>query len=427
LSVSDKTVNNHETNDSLLGSYRVLDLTDDKGLLCGKILGDLGADVIKIEKPGGDPSRNIGPFYGDVPDPEKSLSWFAFNANKRGITLNIESSDGRDILRKLVKGADFVIESFPPGYMKSLGLDYASLTEINSRIIMTSISPFGQTGPYRDYKGPDLAVWALSGVMSLTGDRDRAPVRPSFAQSNMHAGAGAAAASMVALYWREITGEGQHVDVSMQEMSTPAMLSTRLFWDLNRSNLQRDGPYRVGLSAKTKQRLTWPCRDGFVCFILVGGAIGAKANKALVKWMDEEGMASDYLNNKDWVSFDQARVNQDEIDRISQPIARFFLKQSKAELYSEAVKRHIQLYPVYTPEEIAKDKHLHARQFWVKVEHEELGTALTYPGAFAKLSETPCRIWRRAPLIGEHNEEIYQRELNLSQEELSALKQAGII
>ena len=153
---------------ALLAPYRALDITDEKGLMCGKILADMGADVIKVEKPGGDLARRIGPFYHDDPNPEKSLYWFAYNTNKRGITLDIETSDGQDIFKQLVKTADFVIESFDPGYMSSLGLGYADLEKINPRIIMVSITPFGQSGPYveQGYKVNDMIVWALGGHMS---------------------------------------------------------------------------------------------------------------------------------------------------------------------------------------------------------------------------------------------------------------------
>jgi crotonobetainyl-CoA:carnitine CoA-transferase CaiB-like acyl-CoA transferase len=184
--------------DSLLSPFRALDLTDEKGFLCGRILGDLGADVIKIEKPGGDPARDIGPFYHDIPDPEKSLFWFAFNANKRGITLDIENPDGQEIFKQLVKSADFAIESFPPGYMDSLGLGYLALSEINPKIILTSITPFGQTGPYKDYKASDLIAMAMGGQMYLCGDPDRPPVRVSFPQAYCHAGAQGAMGTMIA-------------------------------------------------------------------------------------------------------------------------------------------------------------------------------------------------------------------------------------
>ncbi len=199
-----------EKNNTLLGPYRVLDLADDRGLLCGKILADMGADVIKIEPPGGDPARRIGPFYGDDPDPEKSLYWFAYNTNKRSITLNLEDNEGQQIFKDLVKTADFVTESFDPGYMAGLGLGYSDLEKINSRIIMVSITPFGQTGPYVEhkYRYNDMIVWALSGFMHPNGDPDRAPTQITFPQAYLHGGAEAATAAMAAHYARETFGEG---------------------------------------------------------------------------------------------------------------------------------------------------------------------------------------------------------------------------
>ena len=193
--------------DGILSPYRVLDLSDDKGLMCGKLLGDLGADVIKIEKPGGDSVRSIGPFYQDIPDKEKSLFWFAYNTNKRGITLNIESDSGQEILRRLIARADLVIESFTPGYMKKLGLAYSALEKVNPRIIMVSITPYGQTGPYSHFKAPDIVAWAMGGQMYPCGDGDRCPVRVSHhSQAYLHAGTAAAAGALIALYrgpaWR---------------------------------------------------------------------------------------------------------------------------------------------------------------------------------------------------------------------------------
>ena len=206
------------TIENMLSPYRILDLTNEQGYMCGKLLGGLGADVIKIEKPGGDSGRNIGPFFHDIPDPEKSLYWFAFNTDKRGITLDIETTDGQEILKRLIRNADIVIESFPPGYMDKLGLGYSVLSRINRRIIMTSITGFGQTGPHKDYKAPDIVVWALSGNAYLFGDPDRAPLRPTFPNfSYIVAGVlQATIGTLIALYHREIIGEGQHVDASAQ-------------------------------------------------------------------------------------------------------------------------------------------------------------------------------------------------------------------
>lgn len=419
-------VDDQQTAQSLLEHYRVLDLTDEKGFLCGKILGDLGADVLKIERPGGDPSRNIGPFYQDEPHPEKSLYWFAFNNNKRGLTLDIEDSSGQEIFKRLVKAADFVIESFPPGYMKNLGLDYSILSNINPGIIMVSITPFGQDGPYSTYKGPDIVSWAMSGMMNLCGEIDRPPVRISFPQTYLHAATHAATGAMIALYWREVSGEGQYVDVSIREAATIALMNSFSFWDLNKVSLRRAGVFRIGLSSNAPQRVSWPCRDGYVGFTIFGGSLGASTNQALTEWMDSEGMAPDYLK-RDWTTFDLASIAAEELEQIMKPIGEFFKCHTKAELWEGARKRGMQFYPVNDIEDIVEDPQLQSRDFWVQVEHPELDTTITYPGPFIKLSETPCHIWRRAPLIGEHNVEIYQGELGLSQGELSVLKQKCII
>ncbi len=204
--------------EGMLSPYRVLDLTDEKGIICGKMLGDLGADVIKVEKPGGDSARNIGPFYHNEVNPEKSLFWFAFNTSKRGITLDIETKKGQGVFKKLVKTADLVLESFPPGYLDKLGLGYSALEKINPRIIMVSITPFGQTGPYKDYKTSDIVAWAIGGRMQTIGDPDRRPLRIShYSQCFVHAGMEASVGALLALHYRDMTGQGQQVDVSTQD------------------------------------------------------------------------------------------------------------------------------------------------------------------------------------------------------------------
>ena len=250
---------------SLLAPYRVLDLTDEKGLLCGKLFGDMGADVIKIECPGGDPARNIGPFYHDDIDSERSLSWFAFNLNKRGITLNIETDDGRELFKSLVKTADFLIESFPPGYLDQLGLGYASLETINPRIIMVSISPFGQTGPYAHYKAYDIVGMAMGGMMQICGDPDRPPVRITYPQAYLFASAEAVVGAMAAHYYREATGEGQHVDISMQQCIVGLGMTAPAIWELMQINQKRGGSIQViqrrledGTVKTTTLRSVWP-------------------------------------------------------------------------------------------------------------------------------------------------------------------------
>src|SRR4029434_3118241 len=230
----------------LLSPYRVLDLSNELGFLCGKILGDLGADVIKIETPGGDPARRLGPFYGDQPDPEKSLFWFGFNNNNAGITLNLESARGRELFSQLVAKADFVIETFTPGYLDGLNLGYTALAKLNSRLVLTSITPFGQTGPYSKFKASDIEIMALSGCMSLTGDPDRPPLRVTFPPYYGWTRSYAAIGALIAHYHRELTSEGQQVDVSAQACLLWAVSHAHTFWDLNRHVEKRGGCFTDG-------------------------------------------------------------------------------------------------------------------------------------------------------------------------------------
>jgi len=411
----------------ILNSYRVIDLTDDKGFLCGKILADLGADVIKIERPGGDTSRDSGPFYHDIPDQEKNLYWFAYNLNKRGITLNIEDKKGQQIFNRLVKTADFIIESFTPGYLDQLGLNYTKLSKVNPRVVMTSITPYGQTGPYSQYKATDIDIMAMGGLLYITGNPGQPPLRISLPQSFLLASAHGAAASMVAHFYREKTGEGQHVDVSAQECVLWEIANAIPLWELNRNILRRAGSYMSGRWTGTKQRLLWKCKNGYVLFYILGGAFGVKTNRAIVKWMEEDGIAPDFLKDFNWDAFDMATQTQEMQDQIEVHIGNLFASFTKEELYDQALKRGIMLCPVNTSRDILENTQLKERQFWVDIRHQELCTDVKYPGAFARLSETPLKIRRRAPLIGEHNLEIYQNELGFSGHELEDLKNAGVI
>src|SRR3989338_8929356 len=256
----------------MLNPYRVLDLTDEKGLMCGKLLGDLGADVIKVERPGGDLTRRLGPFYHDEPDPEKSLFWFALNTSKRGITLNIETAEGQDIFKKLVKNADFVIESFPPGYLDKLGLGYSALEMINPGVILVSITPFGQTGPYKDWKGSDIVAWAMGGDMAPWGDADRPPLHfGPHSPASLPAGADGALGALTALYQRHITGEGQQLDVSIQEAVIHCIEHITSNWDFRQAFAIRGESRNPGAGHFT--RLIWPCKDGYVYWSHGGNSV----------------------------------------------------------------------------------------------------------------------------------------------------------
>jgi crotonobetainyl-CoA:carnitine CoA-transferase CaiB-like acyl-CoA transferase len=410
----------------MLSNYRALDLTDDRGFLCGKILGDLGAEVIKIERPGGDTSRKTGEFWHDIPDPEKNLYWFAYNSNKKGITLDIEKDEGKDILKKLVTSADFLAESFPPGYMDNLGLGYTVLSEMNPGIIMASITPFGTEEPYRDYKDSDIVVMGMSGTLYQTGESDGPPVHISMPQACLHAGADAAVGMMIAFHHRERTGEGQHVDVSMQQSAAWFQANAVPTLELNNRILKRSGAFRAGMSKDVGQRQVWPCKDGYVFFNVIGGRTGAKSLSALVEWMDSEDMATEFLLNLDWDNFDMFTVTREEMDAISNPVGDFFRKHTGHELLEGAVARGVSIGPLSSMEDLLNDECLNARRFWTDIEHPELGTKITYPREFLKSTEVDCSTRFRAPLIGEHNEEIY-RGIGLSLEEVARLKQDGII
>ena len=415
----------HNNEESILSPYRVLDLTDEKGLICGKILGDLGADVIKIEKPGGDITRCLGPFFKDQPHPEKSLFWFACNTNKRGITLNLEASDGREIFGRLVKSADFVIESFSPGYLDKLGLGYADLGKINPAVIMVSITPFGQSGPYKNYKTADIVSWAMGGEMAPYGDADRPPVHFSHhSQAYLHAGNDGAQGALTALYQRWSTGIGQHIDVSIQDSVIQCLEHITSNWDLRQAIPERSGEPFPGVTHATTQ--IWPCKDGWIAWSHGGNSV-LGPSLPLIKWMDDEGMANEYLRNFDWNRPDFMRISQTEMDLIEEPTGKFFLTHTKAELLDGAVKRNVMLYPVSTTADIMNNIQLLARDFWIELEHPELETKITYPGAFGQFSESPVKITRRAPLIGEHNLEILEKELGIPQDQLIMLKQAGVI
>ena len=427
---------NFDNGEGMLSPYRVLDLTNERGLICGQLLSDMGADVIKIEKPGGDRARNIGPFFHDIPDPENSLFWFAFNTNKRGVTLDIETTDGKEIFKRLVRLSDVVIESFDPGYMQKVGLGYSDLKEINPRIIMTSITGFGQEGPYMDYKAPDIVLWALSGNAFVTGDPDRAPLMPGFPMSYIFAGAlQAAVGTMVALYHRHNTGCGQHIDAAALVSLLWSVSSEPLGpWLEQEEVMKRQGRmwYRSQVGEDKKTSLVgapnvYQCKDGDVNFTIMAGPSFYKSTGALSNWVDNEGMAGETLRSIDWLKFEWATVSQDVIDEIVDDFSKFIMTKTKIELFEEAQKRGIMMYPFFTPKEIMGLDQLKSRNYWVEVEHPELDTTIIYPGAYFKSSENFSDHYRRAPRIGEHNEDLYLKELEMSKSDLLILKQAGII
>jgi crotonobetainyl-CoA:carnitine CoA-transferase CaiB-like acyl-CoA transferase len=407
----------------MLNNYRVLDLTDEKGFLCGKILGDLGADVIKIERPAGDASRRIGPFFNNTPDPEKSLNWFALNASKRGITLNIEDPEGKELFRKLADTADVVIESFTPGHMDALGIGYAALSARNPRLIMTSITPFGQTGPYKDYKASDITLLAMSGLMSINGDSDRPPIRMCLDQSYYLASTQAAAGTLLAIQYRYASGKGQCIDVSIYEVAVRANYREPFRWEWERATTPRMGNFFARGSAAFKQ--LWPSKDGYVTWLIM--MENTKPVRGWVEWMKEEGVAGRWaeINWDETTNF--LKWSAEDIQAIQDAIVAFILTHTTKELAANSMKRGLLLSPVNPINFVAEDEQMIARNFWKKVEHPELKTAFNYPRFTYLSNEDNNEVRFRAPLIGEHNSEIYGKELAFSEEDISSLRKRGIL
>ena len=407
--------------------YRVLDLTDERGYLCGRMLADLGADVIKIEPPGGDPGRLKGPLDRRNPEEQKSLFWRTHNVNKRGITLDLTRAEGQELLTKLAGKADFLIESFDPGYQPRLGLGYDSLSHINPELIMVSITGFGQKGPYSGWKASDLVNQAMGGFMYTTGYKDGPPMRIGYPTSFLHASSEAAAAALTALYHRATTGQGQHVDVSAQQCVTRTLMQAVQTWDLNRRNLRRAGNEYDIPDPPIRYRHHWNCSDGQICYINWGGPFFVKHSPRLYRLINEkDGTNVGHLLDQGWLRGEHV-VNQEEMDAEAEVLTDFFGRHTKGELYDWAVEEKITIAPVNDPQDILDSSQLKSREFWTQVEDGTSEEPVPHPGAFAMMSETPCQIYRIPPGIGEHNEEVFVDELGLSEAEMDRLKDLKIV
>ena len=405
----------------VLQPYRILDLTDNKGYFCSKILAELGADVIKIEPPGVNLSMKKGPSYHGTYGLERSLLWMAFNTSKRCITLNLGLTQGQEIFRQLVKTSHFVVESLPLGYMDDKGLGYNILSELNPQIIMTSITPFGQSGPYTDYNDGDLVLSALSGFSYLSGDQDRAPLRFSVEQSSVQAGSQAAMATLIAHHYRQLSGEGQYIDVSMHECMALCTWVQKPEWAYLKNMYRRQGVRQFRSHASA--RVIWPCRDGYVAWrIWTGGE--SHFTEAFINYMNSEGIGQELAGVKFGISYDE--VTQELIESWERPIGEFMLRHTKSELVDAALKWGFTLYPVNTPEDLLDNNQLKARDYWVEVEYPDFGVSVSYPGAPFKSTAPMWQISHNAPLIGEHNKEIYT-ELGLSLEYIAELRCNNVV
>lgn len=405
--------------DAALSDVRVLDLADEIGIYCTKLLADLGADVIRVEPPHGHPMRRIGPFYQDDPDPEKSLLHFLMNANKRGVTLDLNHPDGRQVFEAMVRTSDVVVESHAPGYLSSLGLGYEQLKSLKPDIIVASITPFGQTGPYRQWKGPSIVGDAAGGLMYVSGHPDGPPLVSGGGQSYYMAGLHAAVGTLLALYNHDRTGIGEWIDVSMQEAVATTVQPQAMFWPAKREVPRRNGHGPRTRADSILRDSVHRCKDGWVT------GLGAQERgwSATLEWLEEEGAAADLADPK-YQDPDQRVKDRAHVHQV---LADFAAERSMQQLMEDGQRRHLFVMPMFTAREIAQDPHLKARGFFTTVEHPELGQSLVYPGAPYLLSETPWSIRRRAPRIGEHNHAIYHTELGISTERLTLLEAEGAI
>lgn len=397
-----------------LEGFRIIECGDMvSAAYAAKLMADMGAEVIKIESPaGGDSARKNGPFPGQTPHPEKSGLFLYLNTNKRGITLNLESARGQDILQRLAANADLLIHNYPPAVMPVLGLDYDKLSAVNPRLVMTSITPFGLTGPHKDFHAYDLTSWNAGGLCYLNGggpgSEHMPPLKPFGHQAGMQAGVHAAVASLGALFAQVSDGLGQHVDVSAQE----CLMGISEFATVMASY--------VGLSvSRLGQKPIQPldlfeCKDGWIFLCCVE----EHQWKAFV----------DIMGDPEWA---HESIFGDRLQRGQNADAlKFFLQewtkdQSVEELYREAQARRIPFAPVSTMGDLLSSAHLNARGFFVEIAHPQAGT-FRYPSAPHKFSATPWELRRPAPCLGQHNTEVYS-ELGIKQKEVAQLQQEGII
>jgi crotonobetainyl-CoA:carnitine CoA-transferase CaiB-like acyl-CoA transferase len=389
-------MNRHGDRVSALSGYRVLDLTDEKGMLCSRFLADMGAEVIRIEKPGGS---------------ARSLFFWVSNLGKQAITLNIEVEPGREILKRLVKAADVLVESEPPGYLEALGLGYPELSRINPRLVMASVTDFGQSGPYRNYKSCDIVASALGGQMYVCGDPNSLPLKPFGDQSYYLASIFAAIGILLALWSRHTSGKGQHIDISLLECVAATLdhVLVRYFYQ--------------GVVAKRQGSLHWngafcifPCRDGYILLSLF------QHWETLVEWLESEGMAEDLTDEK-WLD---RGYRLKHLDHIIEVLERWTKSHTVAELVEKGQLMRFPWAEVASISGLVNSPQLKERVFWVKVEHPESGKRYRFPGAPCKLSRSPWRVGSRVPNVGEHNKEVYQK-LGLSEDEIKTLAEDGVI
>jgi len=389
------------------------------GPYCAKLLADLGAEVVKIEEPLiGDEARRRGPFLVDVPHPERSGLFLYLNTNKRSITLNIETETGRELFKQLVNWADILIEDNPPRVMLELGLDYENLRAINPRLIMTSITPFGQTGPYRDYKAYHLNSFHAGGEPHIMHDNsvtaDRAPVKGPGLIGDYDCGLSAAAATLAALYARGATGSGQHIDISKQESAIALDRVENLIYP-NRHKKETREAMRARAKGLGMVGGLMQCKDGYVML----AAIQDNQWRGLVELM----------GHPEWAMEDRFKGERGRVlhaREITSLVQKWMMDKGAEEVFRGGQAEGAPVGKVNSPRDVVNSPQLRWREFFVKIDHPETGK-IEYPAAPYKLSKTPWAVAHPAPLLGQHNEEIYCRLLRCAREDLATMRENGVI
>ena len=386
-----------QTTDGALSPYSAIDLTAEIGGLSTMVLAGLGVDVIRVEPPGGHPSRRRGPMLRE--DQDSSLYWAQMNAGKRSVILDLDDDADRERLRTMCESADFLFESDAPGAMAAQGLGYADIRERAPQLIYVSMTPFGQSGPKSMWAASDLIGHVSGGLSSLVGDPERAPLRPSVEQAYNITALNAGSAAMIALHARTLTGRGQHVDVSMQAAMANTLGNARLYWEMDGIVTQRAGGARAFADRAT--RIIYPCADGYVAFVRVPASI-----QSLHRWMTAEH-GDPQFDADFWANIPIAgdrTPSSEEVAELEAEIEAFFSTRGAQALYESGQQFNVMICPVNTMQDIVNSPQLAARAFFTEVDDLALGH-LKVPGAPLKMSATPWHS-RPAPTPGQHNEEI---------------------
>ncbi len=405
-----------------LKGVRVLELAGEVSEYCGKLLAGMGADVLLVEPPEGSPTRMTGPFYNDERDPNHSLHFWHYNLNKKGITCDLRQPSGTDLFLSLVRSADVVLESSEPGSLPSIGLGYGDLKEANPAIVVTSITPFGQSGPYSGWKGSDLIGLATGGVLNVCGYTDHSipPVRGDGNQAYNTSGIMGLNGTLVALIHAQATGRGQHVDVSVQDcMSITMENQNTKWWYAGTQTLRQTGRH-------AHERITMPttlmAADGK--YVNWNFRVADQAHwNAFVRWAAESEYAPEITGEE----YMDPSVRDAESGMLIDIVHAFVLSKTSREIYEEGQRYGLLVAPINAPEDLVSDPHFRARGFFQEVSHPELGGSFEYPGAPWQFNRTPWGMTRRAPLLGEHNAVVYEGELGLKPAQLCSLTEAGVI